>query len=188
MGNNFNEDEEFRRIMSLTNEEAVSDLEDILQALQVLKAQLVTRRLQMDNERIADKLEKTHQMNNLYDDMLIEAQQRLTSTDEKIAVIESVNPNDIENTSETNETQETADTLEQPYTNTDSESVVSSTDTDSTSIISNTSYTDSLTTESIHTDTASYTTDSSQLGSPVGTSRSPLVSDDQPSGSARSYP
>lgn len=163
MDHHVNEDEEFRREMSFSKENAIHDLEEIYQKVQLLKAQVVTRRIQMDNERVEDKLQKTQQLNKLYEGMLNKAQQRLAKADEQIAELQIRNQGDVEDTTEAEEYQETADSSEeQPIdTNTNTKSVVSATDIDtsstSSSSVTDASYTEPLATESIYTDTASYT-------------------------------
>lgn len=135
MDHDVNEYEEFSREMSPTKEKAIHDLDEIYQELELLKAQVMTKRIQKDSERVANQLQKTQELNKRCEGMLNEAQLRLARTAAQIADFESRNQGDIKDTTEAEESQETADSSEeQPIdTNTNTKSVVSATDIDTSS-------------------------------------------------------
>lgn len=90
--------DEFERIMSLTNEEAIIDLENIYQDLLLLKAQLRSQAELLAHNELEGKLQKQLDMNEMFGDMLSETMKNLATKSEKLTQLENQHQKDIEET------------------------------------------------------------------------------------------
>lgn len=90
--------DEFERIMSLTNQEAIIDLENIYRDLMLLKAQLRSHAEQLTHNELEEKLQQQLDMNELYGDMLSETMKNLATKSEKLTQLENQQQKDIEET------------------------------------------------------------------------------------------
>lgn len=90
--------DEFDRIMSLTSEETIIDLENIYRDLLLLKAQLRSQREQLAHNELEDKLQQQLDMNELYGDILSETMKKLATKSERLTQLENQQQKNIEET------------------------------------------------------------------------------------------
>lgn len=90
--------DEFNRIMSLTNEEAIIDLDNICQDILLLKAQVRSQREQLTHNELKEKLQQQLDMNELYGDMLSETMKNLATKSERLTQLENQQQKNIEET------------------------------------------------------------------------------------------
>lgn len=82
-------DAEYDRIMSLSNAEAICDLEKIFQELQRIKAETGKRREQLAREQLEDKLQQQCELNKIFADMLNTSMKTLAIKSERLTQLEN---------------------------------------------------------------------------------------------------
>ncbi|KAH8411052.1 hypothetical protein KR222_010662 [Zaprionus bogoriensis] len=82
-------DDDFLHIMALTDEQAICDLEQICQQLQLLKAQTETRREYLAKRLAEDQLRQQLELNRMFSNVLTSTLKQLEQKSEKLQRLES---------------------------------------------------------------------------------------------------
>lgn len=81
-------DAEYDRIMSLSNAEAICDLQKIYQELQRIKVETGKRRVQLVREHLEDKLKQQFELNKIFADMLNSSMKKLAIKSGRLTQLE----------------------------------------------------------------------------------------------------